>query len=75
VLVLRFDYGKMFDLRGYRLAGLKFPGNRSRPIVTNFNETRDNEQFGGRDFETGEILKNPRWSRGIFWQIWFGYDY
>ncbi|MBL7961397.1 PD40 domain-containing protein [bacterium] len=75
VLVLRFDYGKMFDLRGYRIFGQKLPGNRSRPIVTNFNETRDNEQFGGRNFETGEILKNPRWSRGIFWQIWFGYDY
>lgn len=75
VVVLRFDYGKMFDLRGYRIFGTKLPGDRSRPIVTNFNQTRENEQFGGRNPDTGEILKNPRWSRGIFWQIWFGYDY
>lgn len=75
VFVLRFDFGKMFDLRGYRLFDMKLPGNRNRPIVTNYNETRANEQFGGRDFETGELLKNSRWSRGIFWQIWFGYDF
>lgn len=75
VIVLRFDYGKMFDLRGYRIFDLKLPGNRSRPIITNYNEKRANEKFGGRNQETGEILKNPRWSRGIFWQIWFGYDF
>jgi hypothetical protein len=65
----------MFDLRGYRIFGTKLPGNRERPIVTNYNETRANEQFGGRDPDTGALLKNPRWSKGIFWQIWFGYDY
>ncbi len=72
VLVLRFDFGKMFDLRGYRVGRFRLPGNRDRFITTNF-ETGGNEGFGGRI--DGTLLEKRRWSRGIFFQFWFGVDY
>lgn len=73
IIVLRFDFGKMFDLRGYEVGGVRFPGNRRRFVATKLSSVR-NEGFGGLD-EDGGTLEKRRWSRGIFFQFWFGVDY
>lgn len=73
-LVLRFDFGKMFDLRDYKMFGKwRLPGNRDRFIVTRYGDY-STEGFGGRD-ENGDLIEKRRWSRGIFFQFWFGFDY
>lgn len=73
-LVLRFDWGKMFDLRGYKFFGrLKMPGNRDRFIATRYGNTRT-EGFGGRNND-GTLFESRRWSRGAFFQFWFGWDF
>ena len=75
LVVLRFDFGKMFDLRGLQVTeNIRLPGNRTRFIPTNFNQTKDTYGFGGLDDED-RIRNRNRWSRGIFTQFWFGYDF
>ncbi len=73
-LVLRFDFGKMFDARGYEFAGIKLPGNRDRFIATKLKETGD-EGFGGILDNNGALRESRRWSRGTFFQFWFGADF
>jgi Tol biopolymer transport system component len=75
-IVLRFDFGKMFDARGYRIGKFKLPGNRDRFIATNFDGSNGGrgQGFGGRD-DKGNVIEYRRWSRGIFFQFWFGYDF
>jgi hypothetical protein len=73
-LVLRFDFGKMFDARGYEFAGIKLPGNRDRFIATKLKETGD-EGFGGILDDNGTLRESRRWSRGTFFQFWFGADF
>ncbi|MBX7150827.1 BamA/TamA family outer membrane protein [bacterium] len=70
-LVLRFDFGKMFDARGYEFAGIKLPGNRKRFIDTRL---AGNEGFGGLS-DDSRNTDYRRWSRGIFFQFWFGADF
>lgn len=72
-IVLRFDFGKMFDARDAEVFGIRLPGNRDRFIATKLKETGD-LGFGGRlDEET--LREYRRWSKGIFFQFWFGADF
>lgn len=72
--VFRFDWGKMVDLRDYRLFGrLRLPGNRDRFLVTRYGDRRT-EGFGGRRAD-GSLIESRRISKGIFFQFWFGWDY
>lgn len=74
VMVLRFDFGKMFDARGYKFGKIRLPGNRDRFVETKLNTNKRSEGFGGIDND-GSIIEKRRWSRGIFFQFWFGADF
>lgn len=72
VIVLRFDFGKMFDLRGYAFGGVKLPGSQDRFVATKLSG-KGNQGFGGTDLNGDP--RRSRWSPGIFFQFWFGVDY
>ncbi len=83
IIVLRFDFGKMFDARGYNLGKFKLPGTRDRFIATKLDGKTNGglgQGFGGRTDDGSvpgikTLTENRRWSRGIFFQFWFGYDF
>jgi hypothetical protein len=68
----------MFDARGYPIFGkFRLPGNRARFIATDLDGRTNGglgQGFGGKN-NAGTLIENRRWSRGIFFQFWFGYDF
>ena len=73
ILVLRFDFGKLFDARGYKLFNaFRLPGDQERFIETRITDSGIHG-FGGRT-PNGKLRKG-RWSDGVFFQFWFGVDY